>query len=142
MDIVIDILLWLHFLGLAVGVGGGFALGALGPAFRGATPEQIVALAPARRRIFNAVTIALVLLVVTGPLVLWLRYGDTSGMTWWFWAKMVLVLVLIGLNVRSRQLLKAAEGGDAGAGPKLMQAGMASGVTSMLIVLAAVFAFA
>lgn len=141
MEVFVDLLLWLHFAALGIAVGGGVALGFVGPAMARATPEQRPALAPVRRRIANSVTLGLIVLVITGPLMVWLKFGGIEGMTWWFWAKMALVLVLLGLNIRSRQLLKKAEGGDMAAGKALGQTGLVGGLVVFLVILAAVFAF-
>ncbi|MEX0627098.1 MAG: hypothetical protein WEB63_07665 [Cucumibacter sp.] len=141
MDIFVKLLLWLHLAALGIAVGGGVALGFVGPAMAKATPEQRPALAPIRRRIADSVTLGLLTLIITGPLILWLKFGGTEGMTWWFWAKMTLVLVLLGLNLRSRVLLKKAEGGDMAAGKALGQTGLVGGLVVFLVILAAVFAF-
>jgi len=143
MDPFVNILVFLHFVALAFGVGGGAALGMIGPAMAKAEPAGRVALGGVRRRVFDTVTIALVILIVSGPLILWLRYGgiDIFVANYWFWAKMLLVALLIVMNIWSRRLLKRAEGGDMSVIPVMARNGQISGITSLLIVLCAVFAF-
>lgn len=141
MEIWFDLVLWIHLIAVAVAVGGGAALGFVGPAIAAATAEQRMALGPVRRRIFDVVTIAVIVLVISGPLMIWIRYGTDASFSGWFWAKMALVVLLLALNLVSRGALKRAEGGDMAAGARLRWLGLASGVTGVLTILAAVLTF-
>jgi hypothetical protein len=40
MPVIINLLIWLHLMGLAMGVGGGLALSQVGPRLVGAPPDQ------------------------------------------------------------------------------------------------------
>lgn len=143
MDPFVNILVFLHFVALAFGVGGGAALGMIGPAMAKAEPDGRVALSGVRKRVFDTVTASLVVLLITGPLILWLRYGGVGlfAANWWFWAKMALVALLVVMNIWSRMLLRRAEGGDMTVVPVMARNGQISGLASLLIILCAVFAF-
>jgi uncharacterized membrane protein len=79
--------------------------------------------------------------IITGPLLVWLKYGGTSGFNVWFWVKMVLVVILLGIVIFAGINGKRAQGGDMEAAKRSPQIGMASIVTFLLVVAAAVLAF-
>lgn len=58
-----------------------------------------------------------IVLLVSGPLMLWLRYGGVDGVSHWFWAKMGLVVILAaGVIVSASSARKMREGDPAAAG--------------------------
>jgi|GEM_PF-6558051 len=71
------LLLILHFLGLVAGFGGGIGLSQVGP--RLANAEQVeLPLLLKLQGTFNAISlVGLLLLLITGPLMLWQRFGGT-----------------------------------------------------------------
>ncbi|HEY3948309.1 hypothetical protein [Phenylobacterium sp.] len=141
MAILIDLLLWLHFLALAMGVGGGLAMSQVGPRLIAAAPaerEPLWPLATVYSRIAGG---GLVLLLITGPLLLWLKFGGMGGLNDWFRLKLALVavsVVTIGLSEWGLARLKR---GDEGGGRLMRITGPLTLVTVLAIVLAAVFAF-
>jgi len=141
MDIAYDIVLWIHFASLAAGVGGGAVLGPIAGAFAKAGAEGKQTLAPLRMQVVNMVTAALVVLLISGPILLWMKYDGVTGLSWWFWAKMVLVLVLVVTHVMARLAMRRAAAGDAAAGAQVARLGIIAGPTSFLIILCAAFAF-
>src|SRR5690349_16949879 len=88
---IVDIVLFLHLLGLMMGAGGGF--GSM-IAMRGALkmpPEQagpVRSLGPALGR-FS--TVGLLLMLFTGPALVLMKYGSFSGLPQLFWVKMIFV---------------------------------------------------
>ena len=141
MDIVINLLIWLHFAGLVVGMGAGFSSGQVSMRM-GAAPAEargtFVAIYKALARISQ---IGLGLLLVTGLLILFLKFGNPMGLGVWFWIKMALVLILLGLVGFGASNSKKAFAGDQGAIALAPRVGMLTGMTGFLIILAAVFAF-
>jgi uncharacterized membrane protein len=135
------LLLWLHFLGLALGGGTLVAMLTMGRLMAAATPEQRQAYFRLGNILIKAGRAGLVVLLITGPLMVWLKYGGTSGFSPWFSAKMALVLVLVGANVVSGISYKRVQRGDAAAGKVGRRAGMVGAITFLLVVLSAVFAF-
>ena len=80
MEILLSLLLWLHFLGLASGLGGGIALSQTGPRLITAA-EQERPLVWKLERAFSLIGSAGVgVLLVSGPLLAWLKYGGFEGM--------------------------------------------------------------
>lgn len=92
------LLSWLHFIGVGMGMGGGIALSQVGPRLIFA-PANERKLLWALESFFSRIGAGgLAILLISGPLMLWLKFGGASGLSWWFWAKMSLVAVaLIGV---------------------------------------------
>jgi len=79
--------------------------------------------------------IAFGVLIITGPLMVWLGYGGVAGLNAWFWVKMALVVVMaisIGANDALRRRGNAAA---AGVAANISRAAL------VCIVIAAVLAF-
>ena len=141
MDTVINVLFWLHFIGLAMGLGGGIALGYVGP-------KLIAAEGPMLEQMWNFETFfgrvgtaGLGILVITGPLMLWLKFGGPGGLTWWFWAKMAFVLIAI-IGVAMHQWAGSRfRRGDRAAIPIMFASGRTAGAAMALAILSAVFTF-
>jgi len=84
---------------------------------------------------------ALAVLIVTGPLLIWLKFGGMAGFTWWFSLKMLLVIILLGSVIFAGILMKRVKGGDRSAAGMLPRLGALNMVLLLGIVLSAVFAF-
>ena len=141
MDMLIAILFWLHLTALAFGGAAAFGIPAVGSRIPGASAEARPLLFGAVHTLSNVGKAAMAVLIITGPLMVWLRFGGTSGFTAWFWAKMVLVVVLLGVIIYGGINAKRAQGGDMAAAkraPIISQVGM---VTFIGVILCAVFAF-
>lgn len=142
MDIVNDLLLWVHFVALAMGGAATFGLPVIGSRMAAATPETRQTLFGIIKGISTISRAALVILIVTGLAMIWTRWGgDLSGPGIWFHIKMALVVVLLAGVVFSGINLKRAMGGDAAAARRQPQLGAIMLVVLLAVVLAAVFAF-
>jgi putative membrane protein len=141
MDVLNNILFWLHLLGLALGGVAAFGLPVVGSMMPTATAETRPTLFKLTERLSGIGRAGFGILIVTGPLLVWLKFGGTAGFTGWFWAKMVLVVILFGLVIFAGINGKRAQGGDMAAAKRAPQIGMGAMVTLILVVLAAVFAF-
>lgn len=135
------VLLWLHFFALVLGMGSGMALGVISPVI-GQSDEthrpKMWALYTAISRNAHA---GLGLLLLTGIVLVFTKYGGAGQMSLWFWIKMALVVVLvvsIAVGTRAGNRVKA---GDASAMPVAARAGIINGITGILIILTAVLAF-
>jgi len=95
MDYVFDFLLICHLIALGVGAATAIAMPIIGSRMAGATPEGRTLLGGISARLGVNSRIAVGVLVVSGGLMIWLRYGGVDGMNIWFWVKMVLVAVII-----------------------------------------------
>ena len=141
MEVFNSLLLWLHLLGLAMG--GGALIGTNVLAMVGsATPaEQRPALLPVGGVLTAIGRAAIGLLIVTGPLMLWLKWGGHTPSDAWFGIKMLFVVILIvGIIMSSIGLKRITQGNAAGAALARQGRLIASGAL-VIVVLAAAFTF-
>jgi uncharacterized membrane protein len=141
MDILFDILFWIHLVALVGGGASGVAMPAIGAQMPGATPDARERLQKVAKRLMMGSRGAVAALIITGPLMFWMRYDFVAPDNTWFAIKMVLVVILIVCMVVSGIATKKAMAGDAAAQKRATLAGQLSGVSLLLIILAAVFAF-
>lgn len=141
MDIFNNVLFWLHFVGLGLGAVASFGLPVVGRQMPTATAET----RPTLFRVANGLTSAgragLGVLIITGLLLVWLKFGGTAGFTSWFWAKMVFVLLLLILVIVAGITSKRAQSGDMAAGRRMPMLSMIGIVLFLCVVFCAVFAF-
>ncbi len=141
MPVIINLVLSLHLIALAMGVGGGLALSQVGPRLVASAPDQRATWWPLVTVYSRIARAGIILLLITGPLLLWLKYGGEAGLNGWFKVKMALVLVLVvSIGVSHWGTARLKRGDEAAA--KLMKiTGPLTMLTVTAIVLAAVFAF-
>lgn len=141
MSIVVNVLLFLHLLGVVLGVGAGLAMSRISPLGAQANDDQKNVLFQAGKLLFGYRHMGLGILWITGPLLVWLKYGTLSGLSHWFWLKMVLVLVLsaaIGMGSKAHRQLRE---GDASVTPKLKIIGQVGTWSALGVIFSAAFAF-
>lgn len=137
-------LLFLHFLGLALGVGSSFAMLQLGAAARDLSQEERVKFMLRASAVVKNGGIGLGLLILSGLGMLFVR-GVGEVMAWGgpaFHAKLTLIVIFIGLFGYVQTVLKKAR--EAGGGPlmaRLPKLGAALLVLGLLIMVTAVIAF-
>ncbi|WP_127142875.1 hypothetical protein [Pelagibacterium montanilacus] len=141
MDLLIKSLLFVHFIGLAIGMGSGIALsnaGRISADTKEPVEQGMARLTAALRQNSH---VGLVLLWVSGLLMVWLKYGGVAGLGLWFWVKMAAVVGLsaaVGMATANYKKLRAGEQGAAEKGKRFS---MAAGLFSILAVGSAVMAF-
>lgn len=140
MDAWITLLLWLHLAALAVGGASAFGMPLIGMTMAKAPPEARPVLGGIARRLTMLGRGAVTVLIVTGILMIWSAFG-LSGLSPWFWVKMLLVLVTLGLMVYGPMMARRAMSGDTAAAAMLPRLGAIGMANFLLIVLAAVLAF-
>jgi len=142
MDIIVNLLKVLHLLGLVLGMGSGLAMTRIWPIYGASSEEQRSVLFKMGRVLGKNGHVGLALLWVTGILIVWLDYGGIDAFSWWFWAKIVFAIVLsasVGIGSKAYRRFAA---GDMGASARVELASKVSGISGVLIILFAVFAFA
>jgi len=140
-NVLNNILLWLHFIGVGMGVGGGIGLSQVGPRLVVASAEQRELLWSFEAFFSRIGAGGLVILLITGPLLLWLKFGGPSGLNWWFWAKMALVVVaLIGVGLHE-WAGRGFRKGDKNVVALMFIGGRTAGIGILLAMLCAVFTF-
>ena len=141
MDIFVNLLIWVHIVAF---VAGG-ASGVVGPIIAGrmgiATPEVRLNYFGVMNTMSKVGRASMVGLLISGPLVIWLKYGGAAGLNIWFAVKMAMVLVmLIGIIVADINA-KKEQAGDAAAARVADIAHKTTGLAFLVLVFAAVFAF-
>ena len=141
MDIVNNLLFWLHFIGLGLGAVASFGLPVVGAQMPSSTPET----RPTLYKVANGLTrlgrIGFGVLIVTGPLLFWLKWNGSAPAMTWFIAKMVFVVALLALVIIAGITSKRAQGGDMAAGKRMPMLSMIGVVLLLGVILCAVFAF-
>ena len=140
MDTVNNLLLWVHLISLGLGGVASFGIPVVASRLPSAAPETRPLLLQVMKGLSTVGRAGLGLLIVTGPLLVWLKYGGTDGLNTWFWAKMVLVVLLLGGVIYAGTLLKRTVAGGPPS-PQSAPIGMINTVLFLAIVLMAVFAF-
>jgi len=141
MHILINGLLWLHFIGIGLAVGGGIALSQIGPKLV-AAPEEARTELWAFESFFGRLGAAgVAILVTTGPLMLWLKFGGAGGLSAWFWVKMTLVVIaVVGIALHEWGGARFKRG-DQRAVPWMFTGGRLAGAAILLAMLSAVVTF-
>lgn len=139
MDIGLKLLLWAHFVGLAMGgapVFGHLVLG--GVAAR--SPEARPHLMPVGKGITMIGRAGIAILILTGIAMTVIGF-DVTSMPWTFWVKMLLVVLAVANIIYAGLLAKRAAGGDMAAAARLPMLGKVALVVVLLIVFFAVLTF-
>ena len=133
MDASYVILLIAHLLGLML-VAAAFLplLGMMGQG--GVAPET-------NRLLTRFGHYGIIVLLVSGPLMIWLRYGGFDGISHWFWAKMAFVVLLAAGVVVSAMSARKMRAGDAAAAARVRLGRMVAVLSLVAIVIFAVLAF-
>jgi uncharacterized membrane protein len=140
MDVVNNILFWLHLGALAVAGAAVFGSPVVGSKLAGATAEMRPVLFSVLDRFSMMGRGALVVLLISGPLMAWLKLGG-AGLGPWFIAKMVLVLLLLVSVIITGIMGKRSQTGDANAIAMMPKLSAANILLVLAIVWCAVFAF-
>lgn len=139
-----NLILFLHFIGLALGVGTSFATATLGASTRDMSPEERTKFMLRASVLRKNGSFGLLLLILSGIGMLIVR-GPAAVFAWGggaFHLKLTLVVILIGVFGYLQVIGKKVR--EAGGGPlmaKLPKLSMAMLVLSVAIVAAAVVAF-
>lgn len=141
MDIVIKLLLWLHI--VAFVAGGSNSV--VGPVIAGrlpsATPEAKAAYYGVMKALSQVGKVSMAVLLITGPLMLWLKYGGLGSANVWFWVKMALIVVLLAAIIIGEINFKKEQAGDRQAAKLADLAHKISGLAFAGVLLTAVLAF-
>lgn len=140
-SMVVNLLLWLHIVALTLGLGGGLGMSQVGPRLVAAAPDQRAIWWPLAKVFSGVASIGFVLLLITGPLMLWLKFGGIGGLNAWFNVKMALVVIAAVTIGLSQWDLARLRRGEEGGGRLMTVTGPLTSLVVLAIVLCAVFAF-
>ena len=137
MDIAFDVALAAHLLALLAAGAAIFGIPVIAGRMASVGPEVRPVLAGVAQSLGRVSQIALLVLLISGPLMVWLRYGGLGGMNAWFWVKMGLIAVAAAAIIAGGRL-PGAGGAPTTAGTILV---WTSRVALVGVVIAAVLAF-
>ncbi len=141
MDIVVSLLIWVHIIAFVAGGSNSVVGPVIGARMAGATPDQQAGYFGVMNRLAQVGKVAMVALLVTGPLIMFMKYGGLGGASIWFWIKMALVALMLASIIYGGIQFKKSQGGDADAGKKAGLSHRVIGLSFLGVLLAAVFAF-
>jgi protoporphyrinogen IX oxidase len=140
MEYLNPFLFWVHLLALAISGAAVFGIPLVGARIATATPEMRPTLFGIANQLSSLGRVALVLLLASGPLLFWLKWGWIAP-SWWFWLKMALVLALVVLVAYSGVNAKRAQGGDMAAAKRAPQLSMIGVALYLMVIASAVLTF-
>lgn len=141
MDILNAFLLFFHIMGLAVTLGAAFAVTMLGPMFGRVEAAERGMLFRLGLMLARYANWGLLVMWVTGPLLLWLKWGGFEGISHWFYLKLVFVVIFSAtLGINASAFRRFADG-DTGASSRVAITSVFNLILGTLAVLSAVFAF-
>jgi uncharacterized membrane protein len=142
MDIVINLLIWAHIMAFVAGGANSVVGPVIASRLPGATADARDGYYAVMNRLAKVGKGAMGVLLVSGPLILWLKYGGLGGAGVWFWIKMALIVVMLAAIIYGGIQFKRAQAGDHSAGERAEVAHKVTGLAFAGVILAAVFAFA
>lgn len=141
MDILNTLVYWLHFMGLALGGVAAFGIPLTSARIPGAEPAARPALAQVIEVFSKVGSAGIGILILTGIIMIFTKLGGIAGQSPWFYGKLVLVVVLIGVIVVSKKLGAKAMKGDLAAAEQARKLSKVGILLQAAIVFAAVKAF-
>ncbi|KQX39893.1 hypothetical protein ASD04_04375 [Devosia sp. Root436] len=142
MDIVVNLLIWAHIMAFVAGGANSVVGPVIASRLPGATADARDGYYAVMNRLAQVGKGAMGVLLISGPLILWLKYGGLGGASIWFWIKMALVVVMLAAIIYGGINFKKAQAGDSAAGARAEMAHKVTGLAFAGVILAAVFAFA
>ena len=137
----INLLLWIHIVAFVAGGSNIVVMPIIGATLPKVDEQTRVTLFTIGFRMATVSKVAAATLVITGPLLLWLKYGGLEGATPWFWAKMVLMVVMFAAIGFAETNFKKSASGDQVAARRSKLGGIIATVAFLGVLLAAVLAF-
>lgn len=137
----INLLLWTHIVALVAGGSNTIVMPIIGATLPRVDEQTRATLFGIGFRMAIVGKIAAATLLISGPLLLWLKYGGLHGATPWFWVKMALIVVMFAAIVFEEASFKKLASGDQTAARKSKLGGIIASVAFLGVLLAAVLAF-
>lgn len=139
MDIS-SLLLWVHIVGFVAGGATAVTMPLLERQLAAAAPEHRSALFALGNKMVQVGKVAMGVLLISGPLMWWLKWGF-SVPNHWFFAKMGLIVVMLVCIVSSGIAFKKMQAGDMSVAGRSAILGLITLVAGAGVLLAAVLAF-
>jgi protoporphyrinogen IX oxidase len=137
----INLLLWVHIVALVAGGSNTVVMPIIGATLPKVDEQTRATLFGIGFQMATVGKIAGATLLVSGPLLLWLKYGGLAGATPWFWAKMALMVIMFAAIVFEETNFKKSASGDEAAARNSKLGGIIAAIAFLGVLLAAVLAF-
>ena len=141
MNLLNQVLLVLHFLGLAMGLSVSIANGVMSGVIRAATPPERGVLARFPPLMSRVGKTGLVLLWISGAVLVETRWGGFATLPWQFHVKLTAVVLLTAVVAYIHFQERAMRRGDASAAPRIEVAGKIAATFALVAVVFAVLTF-
>ncbi|MCB1517250.1 MAG: hypothetical protein KDJ19_06495 [Hyphomicrobiaceae bacterium] len=141
MEFAANLVLALHLFSLAMGTGSGIANSAIGPLYGPSSAEQRNVLFKLAAVLGRNGQIAIGLLWITGIALIFMKGYNLMEMPVMFWIKILFVIILSGASGMASAAARRFANGDMAASTRAAMFGMVAGVSSVVVILCAVFAF-
>lgn len=139
--ILAGLLFVIHIVAFIAGGANSVIMPIIGPKISAATPEVRAQFFDIVDRLAKVGKFAMGTLLVTGLLVLWLKWNWTPPNPVFFWLKMAGIVAMIFCIVQNERNSKLARAGDREAAKRSQMFGQLTGAAFFVVILSAVFAF-
>ena len=133
--------LFLHLVGLMLGAAGGFSSALIMRRAAGAPPDAARTLRGLGPMLANTSAAGLALMWVTGLVMVWSRWGGPGNLPGLFWVKAIFILTLTAAAIGTHLTYAEIGRGNTAAAARLPKLGPVAGLSALLAVLFAVYAF-
>jgi putative membrane protein len=130
-----------HILAFVAGGANGVLMPILGTKLATATPEARGQLVDVAEKVAKVGKVAMVTLLVSGVLVLWLKWNWVAPQPLWFWLKMAGVVAMLAFISLNEMNAKKARAGDGEAAKRSQMFGKLTSLAFLVVVVSAVFSF-
>ncbi len=141
MSVIALILFIIHLGALIAGGANSVLMPIIGRRMATATPEVRGQLMGVAEGVSKVGKYALGTLLVTGVLVLWLKWNWVAPSPVWFWAKMAFIVLMIVFIALNEMNARKVRDGDAEALGRSRMFGMLTGLAFLGVIVSAVLAF-
>ena len=135
------ILFIIHIAAFIAGGANSVIMPVLGPRLATATPEVRGQLMGIVEGVAKVGKYAMATLLISGVLVLWLKWDWVAPSPVWFWIKMAFVAVMIVFIAINEMNARKAKQGNQEAGKRAQMFGQLTGLAFLGVIVSAVFAF-
>ena len=136
-----DFILFLHFVGLMLGAAGGLSSSIIMRRALTMGPEQAQTIRSLGPLLANVAHIGVAVLWITGPILVWSKWNGPGSLPTLFWVKFVFVLTLTAASIFIHMTYAEIRKGNVAVASRLPKIGPVAGISALLAVLFATFAF-
>jgi putative membrane protein len=136
-----NLLLWIHIVAFVAGGSNTVVMPIIGATLPNVDAQTRSTLFKIGFHMSTVGKVSAAALLISGPLLLWRKYGGLDGASPWFWAKMVLIVVMFAAIVFEETNFKKSASGDPLAARDSKLGGIIATIAFLGVLLTAVLAF-